>query len=126
MPMKPSRIVSSSSSPNAPYLSYHPRQKGNGTSWHVLAHEFQIAVAGALGIAAEALFLRGLALQSAFAVIPGTTIGFGHRSRKGNALGRARLVPLVPTAQGQQRQERGNSARKALSDIPVLDMNSVK
>ena len=123
--MKPSRIVSSSSSPNAPYLSYHPRQKGNGTSWHVLAHEFQIAVAGALGIAAEALFLRGLAPQSAFAVIPGTTI-FGHRSRKGNALGRARLVPLVPTAQGQQRQERGNSARKALSDIPVLDMNSVK
>ena len=50
-----------------------------------------------------------LALQSAFAVIPGTTIGFGHRSRKGNALGRARLVPLVPTAQGQQRQEREKS-----------------
>ena len=58
--MKPSRIVSSSSSPNAPYLSYHPRQKGNGTSWHVLAHEFQIAVVAALGIAAEALFLRNL------------------------------------------------------------------
>jgi len=107
--MKPSRIVSSFSSPNAPYLSYHPRQKGNGTSWHVLAHEFQIAVVGALGIAAEALFLRGLALQSAFAVILGTTIGFGHRSRKRNALGRARLVPLVPTAQGQQRQEREKS-----------------
>src|SRR5262244_3383564 len=32
--MKPSRIVSSSSSPKAPYLSYHPRQKGNGSSWH--------------------------------------------------------------------------------------------
>jgi len=58
--MKPSRIVSSSSSPNAPYLSYHPRQKENATSRHVLAHEFQIAVVGALGIAAEALFLRNL------------------------------------------------------------------
>src|SRR5262249_29109258 len=34
VPMKPSRIVSSSSSPKAPYLSYHPRQKGNGSSWH--------------------------------------------------------------------------------------------
>src|SRR5262245_52251481 len=32
--MKPSRIVSSSSSPKAPYLSYHPRQKWNGSSWH--------------------------------------------------------------------------------------------
>jgi len=32
--MKPSRIVSSSSSPKASYLSYHPRQKGNGSSWH--------------------------------------------------------------------------------------------
>src|SRR5262249_23552004 len=32
--MKPSRIVSSSSSPKAPYLSYHPRQTGNGSSWH--------------------------------------------------------------------------------------------
>ena len=85
--MKPSRIVSSSSSPNAPYLSYHPRQKGNGTSWHVIAHEFQIAVVGALRIAAEALFLRGLALQSAFSVIPGITLGFGYRSRKGETIG---------------------------------------
>ena len=64
--MKPSRIVSSSSSPNAPYLSYHPRQKGNATSRHVLAHEFQIAVVGALGIAAEALFLRNLGFRDCY------------------------------------------------------------
>ena len=116
--MKPSRIVSSSSSPNAPYLSYHPRQKGNGTSWHVLAHEFQIAVVGALGIAAEALFLRGLALQSAFGVIPGTTIGFAHRSRKGNALGLARRVPLA-TAQASSGRSVRNSARKPTFRYPV-------
>ena len=47
----------------------------------LLAHEFQIAVVAEFGIAAEALFLRGLALQSAFGPIMRTTIGFGHRSR---------------------------------------------
>src|ERR671936_2212252 len=48
----------------------------------LLAHEFQIAVVGALGIAAETFFHRRLALESAFRLIPRTTIGFGHRSRK--------------------------------------------
>ena len=48
----------------------------------LLAHEFQIAVVGALGIAAEALLLRGLALQSAFGVIPGSALGFGHWSHR--------------------------------------------
>src|SRR5207249_1144700 len=39
----------------------------------LLAHEFQIAVVGAFGIAAETLLSCGLTLQPAFGVIPGTT-----------------------------------------------------
>src|SRR5262245_20677723 len=104
MPMKPSRIVSSSSSPNAPYLSYHPRQKWNGTSWHVLAHEFQIVVVGALGIAAEALFLRGLALQSAFAVIPGV-LSYGASPDEAMAKAEVLALALCPNSLLAQREQ---------------------
>src|SRR5262245_35621964 len=44
----------------------------------LLAHEFQIAVVAEFGIAAETLFLRGLALQSAFGPIMRTAIGLGN------------------------------------------------
>src|SRR5262245_4549624 len=44
----------------------------------LLAHEFQIAVVAEFGITAETLFLRGLALQSAFGPIMRTAIGFGN------------------------------------------------
>src|SRR5215469_18678772 len=46
----------------------------------LFAHEFQIAVVGGFGIAAETFLLRRLALQSAFRMIPRTTDGFWHRS----------------------------------------------
>src|SRR5262245_18918961 len=58
-----------------------------------LAHEFQITVVAVFGIAAETLFRRGLTLQSAFGAIPGTTIGFGHRSRPWNTIECRTFVP---------------------------------
>src|SRR5205814_9677129 len=55
----------------------------------LLAHQFQIAVVGGFGIAAETFLLRRLALQSAFRVVGWTADCLGHRRRK--AVGRYRL-----------------------------------
>src|SRR5436190_12377685 len=55
----------------------------------LFAHDFQIAVVGGFGIAAETFLLRRLALQSAFRVISGTTGCLGHRCKK--SIGRNRL-----------------------------------
>src|SRR6476620_1279973 len=52
----------------------------------LLAHELQIAVVGALGIATEAFLHRRLTLESAFRMIRGTTDCLGDR--RGKAVGR--------------------------------------
>src|SRR5215471_17337360 len=55
----------------------------------LLAHEFQIAVVGGFGIAAETFLLRRLALQSAFRMVGWTADCLGDR--RGKAVGRNRL-----------------------------------
>src|SRR5215472_10839148 len=54
----------------------------------LFAHEFQIAVVGGFGIAAETFLLRRLALQSAFRMVAGSTDCLGHRG--GKSIGRNR------------------------------------
>jgi hypothetical protein len=81
----------------------------------VLAHEFQIAVVGPFGIAAEAFLRRRLALKSAFRMISKTTMGFGYRSQEGDAgltLGR---FSRIQSARGQRQRDykrRGDEARQ--------------
>src|SRR5579864_1220687 len=52
----------------------------------LFAHEFQIAVVGGFGIAAETFLLGRLALQSAFGMFSRTTDCLGHR--RGKSIGR--------------------------------------
>src|SRR5262245_38703392 len=59
-------------------------RKGSLTS--ELAHELQIAIVAALGIAALAFPRGGLALQSAFGPIETTTMGFGHGSHRSDRI----------------------------------------
>src|SRR5215471_11406104 len=67
----------------------------------LLAHEFQIAVVGGYGIAAETFLLRRLALQSAFRMIRRTTNSLGDR--RGKAVGRNRLC----RSDGSAKQKTG-------------------
>src|SRR5215470_757154 len=55
----------------------------------LLTHEFQIAVVGGFGIAAETFFHRRLALQSALGMFGWTADRLGHRP--GKAVGRKGL-----------------------------------
>src|SRR5262249_716218 len=59
-------------------------RKGSLTS--ELAHELQVAVVAAFGIAALAFPRRGLTLQSAFSPIERATMSFGHRSHRSDRI----------------------------------------
>src|SRR5689334_12313305 len=67
----------------------------------LLAHEFQIAVVGALRIAAHAFLQRRLALQSAFRMVGWTAVRLGYR--RGKAVGRNHLCGSDGSTEQQTR-----------------------